>query len=71
MLFAELLMRDKGITQVDVANRGGISRVAVNRVLRGHEKPWPRYKKAFCDALEWEGDPDDLFVSVTVDRKGR
>lgn len=66
MLVAEFLMREKGITQAEVAERGGISRPAVNMVLRGHIKAFPKYKKAFCEALEWDGNPEELFKRVDV-----
>ena len=66
MLIAELMMRNQGITQTDVANIGGVNRVSINRVLRGHVKPYPKYKKAFCTALDWHGNPDYLFRNIDV-----
>ena len=66
MLKVEALMRDKGITQTDVARIGGVHRVTINRVLRGHIKPYPKYKRAFCKALEWTGNPEKLFEPISL-----
>ena len=70
MLVAEVLMRDRGITQTDVARIGGVNRVTVNRILRGHLKPYPKYRKAFSDALKWDKNPEELFREIegTVSR---
>ena len=68
MLLAELLMKDRGLKQIDVAIRGGVNTVTVSRVLRGYEKPYPKIKQAFCKALEWDGNPDELFAPVSIER---
>ena len=63
---AEVLLRQRGVSQTELAEGGGLSRVKLNRILRGREKPWPKYQGAIADALGWEGDPSELFEEVTL-----
>ena len=64
MLIVEALICGLGITQTDFARITGINRVTINRVLRGHIKPYPKYKRAFCKALGWTGNPEKLFEPI-------
>ena len=64
MYRAEIVMMQKGISQAEVARVTGIHPSAINRVLRGRMKPFPKYRRAFVYALGWEGDPSELFEIV-------
>ena len=66
MLKAEYLMREQGKTQTDVSNETGIERVTINRVLRGTLPPYPKYHDAFAKALDWQGNPAELFEPIEV-----
>lgn len=61
MLKAEQMRREKGLTYGALAHGAKMSDMMVSRVLRGTVPPWPKYRKAIAEALEWPGDPLELF----------
>lgn len=72
MLKLEQELKERGITQQQLADRTkevdasgrGVNRVKISRIIHGHEKAWPKYVRLIGQALEWEGNPDELFLEV-------
>lgn len=67
MYRAEIERKRQGLSQAEIARRTGLSNVTVNKVERGATPPYPKYKEAFAKALEWKGNPSDLFEEVAED----
>lgn len=61
MLKVEHEMRRQGITQTELAERTGVNRVSINRIIRGKEQAWPKYRNAIAQALGWNGNTSELF----------
>ena len=64
MTLAEREMQRRGITQTALARGAGLHRTKLNKILRGREQPWPKYRDAIASAVGWEGDPAELFEDV-------
>ena len=63
----EQVMKERGIKQTALADESGISRPLINRVLRGKEKAWPKWRDAMATALDWPLDrADELFEEIEV-----
>ena len=63
----EYELRERGITQTALADKAGINRVTVNRILCGRETAWPKWRNALAAALDWpEERADELFMEVEV-----
>lgn len=63
----EYEMRERGITQTTLASDTSINRVTVNKIIRGYEKPWPKWRNAIAKALDWPTDrAAELFEDVEV-----
>ena len=63
----EVEMRERGITQTALADMAGINRVTVNRILRGKEQPWPKWRDAMAKALDWPlNRAAELFEEIEV-----
>lgn len=44
-----------------------MNRVTVNKVLRGRERAWPKWRDAMAEALDWPVErATDLFEEVEV-----
>lgn len=52
---------EKRGTQAMIAKATGISRLAVSRIVRGLEPPYPKCGKAIAAAVGWAGDWRELF----------
>lgn len=62
----EYEMRERGITQTALADKAGINRVTINKILHGHEKPWPKWRDAIASAIGWPLDKAaELFEEIT------
>lgn len=70
MLKAEQMRRDRGLTITALAIASGLSDAVVSKVMRGALPPWPKYRNALARALEWTGDPMELFEEVGEDKAG-
>ena len=55
-----------GLRQVDLATKTGLKPQAVSRICNGQEPPWPNRAKRIADALNWTGDPAELFEPIEV-----
>lgn len=67
MLKAEQMRRDRGLTYGAIARRANMSDIMVSRVMRGMVPPWPKYREALAKAMEWTGDPMELFEEIGDD----
>jgi transcriptional regulator with XRE-family HTH domain len=67
MLKAEQMRRDRGLTITALAIASGLSDVVVSKVMRGALPPWPKYRNALARALEWTGEPLELFEEIGDD----
>ena len=52
----EAELRARGISQSELARMTGINRVSINRMLHGKEVPWPKWRVAIADAIDWPVD---------------
>lgn len=67
MMRIEYEMRERDITQAALACQTGINRVTVNKILRGREKAWPKWRDAMAEALGWPVErAAELFEEVEV-----
>lgn len=67
MLRLEYELRKREMTQTALSDASGVNRVKINRILRGHEKAWPKWRDAISRALDWPLDKaDQLFEEVQV-----
>ena len=64
MLIAEKIRRERGLTYAAIAAKAHMSDMMVSRVLRGVVPPYPKYREAIASALEWRGNPSELFEEV-------
>lgn len=63
----EYLLREQGITQAEIAEKAGIHRMTVNKIIHGREKPWPKWRDAIATALDWPLDrAEELFQEIEV-----
>lgn len=67
MLKAEYLMKQRGLTQTELARMCGIDRTNVNHIFRGYIRPYPKYVNAIAQALGWDRDPWELFTPIIVE----
>ncbi|OUM84982.1 MAG: transcriptional regulator [Bacillus thermozeamaize] len=56
----ELVRRQKGLTQVELAKLIGVSGPAIVQVERGYRKPWPKIRKNIAQALGYP--EEELFA---------
>lgn len=67
MIRLEYEMRERGKSQAALAEETGINRVIINKIIRGHEKPWPKWRDALAQALGWPlENAADLFEEIEV-----
>lgn len=63
----EYEMRERHITQTALADASGISRVTLNKILLGYERPWPKWRDALATALDWPLEhATELFEEIEV-----
>lgn len=69
MKLLEYVMHEQGVTQAELAERTGIHRATINRIVRGHETAWPAWRTRIADALGQPiEDADRLFEEIEVAR---
>lgn len=66
MLLAEFILRDQNKRVKDVARRIGVTPSLVSRMVLGRSRCYPKLQRDIAEALEWRGDPADLFRPVEV-----
>ena len=67
MMRIEFEMRQRGVTQAALANMSNVNRVTINKIVRGREKAWPKWRDAIAEALGWPIDrAEELFEEVEV-----
>ena len=65
MIRLENEMGRLGVSQTELAEMTGINRVSINRMLRGKEAPWPKWRDSIAKAINWPADSvDELFEEV-------
>lgn len=63
----EFELSKRGMTQTTLADASGVNRVTINKILRGRETPWPKWRDAIARALDWPLDKaDELFQEIEV-----
>ena len=66
MIRAEYEAREQGKTVTDIAIECGVSTSLVSRTIRGKAKPYPKLRDGIAKALEWDGNPAELFEEIEV-----
>lgn len=57
----------QGLSQTKLAQRADISPSILSRIVTGKTQVWPGWKTRLARALDWQGDPDELFEEVVGD----
>ena len=60
MLRIERICEKRGM-QKEIAEKAGIGKPALSRIVRGLEPPYPKRGQAIADAVGWRGDWHGLF----------
>ena len=68
MLLAKKLAMDRGWSVSRLSREAGLNQSSVHMIVSGRLKPYPHQAQALADALEYLGDPAELFVEVDDDR---
>lgn len=55
------VMRERGLSQAKTARLADVSESSMSRIVRGLEPPYPKRGRRIADALDWEGDWQELF----------
>lgn len=67
MLLADMLKKNLGKTNRDLAEETGLNVTTVSMLLLGHLRPYrEEWRQKFAVALDYEGDPEKLFEEVEV-----
>ena len=67
MLRADYEMREQGLSQTQLSEITGLNRTSINRVMRGAQKPFPKWKTRIAIALGWPSEKaDELFEEIEV-----
>lgn len=66
MLKVEYIMKERGLSQTDIAKASGVHRVTVNRITRGKELPSEYHAQKIAKAMDWQGDWHELFDEIEV-----
>ena len=66
MLRIKQVLEDRGITQGELARRCGLKRQAVSRIVNGAEPAYAKRGERIAAALDWPGDPAELFEQIEV-----
>lgn len=68
----EYEVRERGVTLTALAERSGVNRVTISKILHGREVPWPKWRDAIATALGWPLDrAGELFEEVEVEEVAR
>ena len=51
----------RGLSRSVLARKADMSEIAYCKVERGIMPAYPKYRQAIAQALEWRGDPAELF----------
>lgn len=66
MLRIAYLIHERGMSQTELAQRAGVNRVLLNRILHGKLPPYPKWRDAIAAAIGYDGDPSELFEEIEV-----
>lgn len=64
MIQLQLELLRRGMSQRELAKRAHVNEASVSRICHGKEPAYPRRGKRIAEALEWTGDPEELFEEV-------
>ena len=57
---------EKCLTQREAAEKCGLSPQAFSRIVNGVEPAYNKRGRRIAEALDWEGDPAELFEQIEV-----
>ena len=55
------------LSQAKLSRMADVNQVSMSRIVNGLEPAYPNRAKRIADAIDWEGDPADLFKEVSDD----
>lgn len=67
MIRLALELRRLGYSQSECARRAGVNQASLSRIMNGHEPAFPKRGKRIADAVDWKGNPAELFEEVDED----
>ena len=66
MLQIKYELDKRHMKQVTLAQTTGIHEASISRIVNGKEEAYSGRAKRIADALDWEGDPAELFRDLEV-----
>lgn len=63
---AKVLMLTQGMTGARLHELTGIDAGDISRIINGLAKPYPSQGRRIAEALQWAGEPDELFREVVL-----
>ncbi len=67
MIRLKVILFDKRMSQAQLSFAAKVNQSSLSKILNGKEPPYPNRAKRIADALNWEGDPMELFEEVDED----
>ena len=64
MLVVKKLLRQQAMTQAELSRATGIHNQDISRIVNGRIPPYPGHAKRIAKALNWQGDPQELFIEA-------
>lgn len=71
MKLIEFLMRERGITQADMAKRCEVTASLISRVVKGNERAYPKLRNGIAAALDLPVDRAAELFEEIIDVKTR
>lgn len=66
VLMIKRYLGERCLTQKEAAAMCGLSPQAFSRIVTGKEPPYPLRGQRIADALDWDGDWQELFDRIEV-----
>jgi transcriptional regulator with XRE-family HTH domain len=64
MLRIKKELEERHMSQSQLARMADVNQVNLNRIVNGKEPAYPNRGKRIAAALDWQGDPNELFEEV-------
>lgn len=58
------VLKERGLSQAKLARMCDVNESSMSRIVRGIEPPYPNRGQRIADALDWQGNWQELFVDV-------
>ena len=58
------VLEEKRLSQAQIARKAQVNETSMSRIVRGVEPAFPNRGKRIADALEWEGNWEELFEEI-------